>query len=52
MMELDQPPIDWPSLARGFGVPAERCDDAPSLARALARALVTPGPSLVEAVVG
>ena len=37
----------WP----GFGLPAVRADSAESFSEELARALATPGPSLVEAVV-
>jgi acetolactate synthase-1/2/3 large subunit len=50
MIELDRPSIGWPDIARGFGVPGERAEDAAGFARALARALSIRGPSLVEAV--
>jgi len=39
---------DWTQLARGFGVPAVRVEDAESLWRELARALAEPGPHLIE----
>jgi len=50
MIQLDRPSIGWPDIARGFGVPGERADDAAGFARALSRALSAPGPNLVEAV--
>jgi acetolactate synthase-1/2/3 large subunit len=39
---------DWTQLARGFGVPGVRVEDAESLWRELARALAEPGPHLIE----
>ena len=50
MIRLDNPAIGWPDIARGFGVPGERAEDAAGFERALQRALAMPGPSLVEAV--
>jgi len=50
LTELAPPAIDWVSLARGFGVPAERVETNQALAGALARALAEPGPRLIEAV--
>jgi acetolactate synthase-1/2/3 large subunit len=50
MIQLDEPAIGWPDIARGFGVPGERATDAAGFARALERALATKGPALVEAV--
>lgn len=50
MIRLERPSIGWPDIARGFGVPGERAEDAAGFVRALARALSTRGPSLVEAV--
>ncbi len=47
--ELRRPDLDWCALAQGFGVPAERVDRAETLRDAIARALDTPGPHLVEA---
>jgi acetolactate synthase-1/2/3 large subunit len=49
MMELDRPPLDWCSLARGMGVEAAATDDAGELTRLLERGLATPGPFLIEA---
>jgi acetolactate synthase I/II/III large subunit len=45
---LDQPPLDWPALAAGMGVPARRAATAEELAGALDEALREPGPHLVE----
>lgn len=46
---LDDPPIDWLSLARGYGVPAEAVSTTQALEQALASALAdTEGPRLIE----
>jgi len=50
LTSLDVPAVDWVSAARAFGVPALRCESAEELDRALQRALASPGPSLIEAV--
>lgn len=50
MIQLDNPAIGWPDIAKGFGVPGERATDAAGFASALKRALATKGPYLVEAV--
>jgi acetolactate synthase I/II/III large subunit len=50
MLDLTRPDLDFVSLARGMGVPATRADTAEELADQLGRALNTPGPSVVEAV--
>ncbi len=52
MIRLDNPDIGWPEIARGFGVPGVKTEDARGFDRALERALSTTGPSLVEAVLG
>jgi pyruvate dehydrogenase (quinone)/pyruvate oxidase len=44
-------PIDFAMVARGFGVEAFYIDDPKNCAEVLRRALATPGPVLVEAVV-
>jgi acetolactate synthase-1/2/3 large subunit len=51
MLDISRPEIDFVSLAKGVGVPAVRPDDAGSFYDALAEALRTPGPSLIEAVI-
>jgi acetolactate synthase I/II/III large subunit len=48
---LELPGLDFVSLARGMGVPAERVTTAEDLARQLRRSLAEPGPSLIEAIV-
>ncbi len=50
-MDFDDPPLDFVSLARGLGMPAERIDDAGSLEQALTRAIeagLTGGPRLLD----
>ncbi|MBV9994001.1 MAG: acetolactate synthase large subunit [Caulobacteraceae bacterium] len=49
LLSLDDPRIDWLSLAKGLGVPATRCDDADAFETAFARAMAEPGPRLIEA---
>jgi pyruvate dehydrogenase (quinone) len=44
-------PIDFAAVARGFGVQAFSVDDPKQCGEVLRRALSTPGPALVEAVV-
>ncbi len=51
MLDLGRPSMDFVQMARGFGLHAVRAESAQSFAEELARALATPGPSLVEAVV-
>ena len=51
LTQLDDPPLDWCSLARGFGLPSERIarvDDSGALSRALAVAFAEPGPHFLE----
>lgn len=46
---LDDPPFDWPALARGYGVPAWTAATTDELQQALARAAAhTEGPVLIE----
>src|SRR5690348_17883523 len=47
----DLQPIDFATVARGFGVQSFSVDDPAQCAEVLRRALATPGPALVEAVV-
>jgi acetolactate synthase-1/2/3 large subunit len=51
MLDLSNPNLDFCALATGMGVSAERATTADEFNTALARALATPGPSLVEAMV-
>lgn len=50
LTSLDEPAIDWVSLARGLGVPGTRVETAEALDTALGRALAAEGPSLIEVV--
>lgn len=49
LTDLGRPPVDWVSLADGFGVPGRRAETAEELNDALAVALTEPGPHLVQA---
>jgi acetolactate synthase-1/2/3 large subunit len=48
LTELTRPAVDWVKIAQGFGVPAVTVGTAEDLARELGRALVEPGPHLIE----
>jgi acetolactate synthase I/II/III large subunit len=48
--DLGNPPIDWPSLSRGLGVPGVAVDTAEDLAREIKKALKEPGPHLIEMI--
>jgi acetolactate synthase-1/2/3 large subunit len=48
LTELNGPPIEWVSVARGFGVPAVSVDTVEGLARELHIGLAEPGPRLIE----
>lgn len=50
-LDLDAPGLDFVQMAQGLGVPAVRATTAEGFTDALARALATPGPHLIEAVV-
>jgi len=50
LTSLREPDIDWVQLSRGFGVPAARAETADTLVAKLERALLEPGPHLIEAV--
>jgi acetolactate synthase-1/2/3 large subunit len=51
MLSLDRPDLDWVHLAQGMGVPGQRVDTLQDLALAMQKALATPGPVLIEAVI-
>lgn len=51
LLDLSDPDMDFVALARGLGVPATRVSTGEELSDVLARALVEPGPALVEVVV-
>jgi acetolactate synthase-1/2/3 large subunit len=48
LTELAKPPIDWVRVAEGFGVPGVSVSSAEDLARELGKALIEPGPHLIE----
>lgn len=50
MLSLDRPDIGWVDIARGFGVDAERVEDAARLSALIAGASTRQGPLLIEAV--
>jgi len=49
-LSLAPPVIDHVAIASGFGIEAVRCESSEALDSALAEAIATPGPRLVEAV--
>jgi acetolactate synthase-1/2/3 large subunit len=51
MLRLDEPPLDWVSLAAGMGVPAIRVASADGFVAALRRGIAEPGPFLIEAAI-
>ena len=51
MLDLGRPSIDFVRLATGLGLTASRAETAEQFTDQLARALATPGPSVVEAVI-
>jgi len=51
LLSLDEPAIDWVSLARGLGVGASRCETAEAFDAAFARAMAEPGPHFIEAAI-
>lgn len=50
MLSLDRPDLDWVALARGMGLEAARADTMDDFHTALARAIASRGPALIEAV--
>jgi acetolactate synthase I/II/III large subunit len=52
MLDLGNPALDFVSLARGMGVPATRATTAEEFTVQLEAALATPGPTVVEAMIG
>jgi acetolactate synthase-1/2/3 large subunit len=50
LTNLGEPELDWVKIASGMGVPAVRVQDADTMVRELRRALVEPGPHLIEAI--
>jgi acetolactate synthase-1/2/3 large subunit len=52
MLELEPPPLDFVSLARGMGVPAWSASSAEELTSMLSRSTQEPGPSVIVVDVG
>jgi acetolactate synthase-1/2/3 large subunit len=51
LTSLQDPALDWVSLAKGMGVPATRAETAEQLCEQLQQALAEPGgPHLIQAV--
>jgi acetolactate synthase-1/2/3 large subunit len=50
-LDISQPPIDFVSIAKGMGMPAERTRTAEEFNKALENAFREPGPHLIDAVV-
>lgn len=50
-LDISQPGIDFVSIAKGMGMPAERCRTAEEFNKALETAFREPGPHLIDAVV-
>jgi acetolactate synthase I/II/III large subunit len=48
LLDLGNPRVDWVSIARGFGVPAERCETAERFDDVFASAMAGRGPMLIE----
>jgi acetolactate synthase-1/2/3 large subunit len=51
MLDLSRPDLDFTALATGMGLHASRATTADELVDQLGRALATPGPSVIEAMV-
>ncbi len=51
MLSLDNPALDWVSLAKGMGVPAVRAGTADEFTAALRSGLAEHGPFLIEALI-
>jgi len=50
LLDIDNPEIDWVTLARSFGVDAQRVDSMDSFSSAIDAGLATQGPCLIEVV--
>ena len=51
LFDLKRPAIDFCSIARGFGVPAERVETPAALTAALQRSYSASGPALIEVMI-
>ena len=50
MLDLNQPDLDFVTLAKGMGVPGARVSDMDDFNRRLAEGIASPGPYLIEVV--
>ena len=50
LLDIDDPEIDWVSLARTFGINAQRVDTMDAFSSALNVGFATQGPYLIEVV--
>ena len=50
-VDLHRPHLDFVSISRGLGVPAERAESAEDFTVKLERAIAEPGPHLIEVVI-
>jgi acetolactate synthase I/II/III large subunit len=48
LLDLTDPDLDFVSLAKGMGVPAQRVETAGALVAAMEQSFASPGPSLIE----
>jgi acetolactate synthase-1/2/3 large subunit len=51
MLDLSRPDMDFVAIAQGMGVPATRATTAEEFTEQFEKALATPGPALVEAMI-
>lgn len=51
LLDLGDPNIDWVSVAKGFGLPAVRCETAEAFDAAFAKAMAQKGPCFIEAAI-
>lgn len=51
LLDIDDPEIDWVSLARSFGIDAERVNTMDEFSKAIDNGFATQGPYLIEVVV-
>jgi acetolactate synthase-1/2/3 large subunit len=51
MLDLQEPSLDWVSLAAGMGVEAVRVDSVEAFAKAMQAGLARKGPYLIEALI-
>ena len=50
MFDVENPTLDWVSLAKGHGVPGSRVDDMDGFTKAFSEGLSSDGPSVIEVI--